>query len=77
MLLRLETEDMPSILDQMKKGSYISTKIKIALTDSNFVDKFSLSGFTKNLNKALSMDKRRFSGSDLGSKGQLSGGLNK
>ena len=46
------------IIEQMKSGNYIYTKLILG-TNLKILDKFSLSGFTKNLNKALSLDSRR------------------
>lgn len=51
--------EIPEILEQMKRGSYISTKFFIDMGRQELVDKFPLFGFTKSLKKAFSLDKRR------------------
>jgi len=48
--------DLREIIIQMKKGSNLFTKVSTTLSDYEILDKFSLSGFTINLNKAASKD---------------------
>ena len=50
---------MDEILEQMKRGNQINTRFYSKETKKEVQDTFSLSGFTKNLKKALSLDKRR------------------
>ena len=50
---------MDEILEQMKRGNQINTRFYSKETKKEVQDTFSLSGFTKNLKKALSQDKRR------------------
>lgn len=54
--LAISVENFDLLLKQMKKGNFIYTKVP--LQGTNVMDKFSLSGFTKNINKALELEKR-------------------
>ena len=51
--------EIHEIIEQMQSGNYLSTDFSSFETNIKVMDKFSLSGFTRNLEKALSLDKRR------------------
>lgn len=50
---------MPKIIEQMKRGNHLHSRFFSSRSNKKVLDKFSLSGFSESLKKALSLDKRR------------------
>ena len=57
--LAIKLDDISSVISQMKKGNFMSTKVRFEGLNREYVDTFSLAGFTRNLKEAMLRDERR------------------